>query len=55
MVEVERMLREAGCPKINVQIRTSNASAVEFYRAIGFTVDDVLSMGKRLEEDGPTA
>jgi ribosomal protein S18 acetylase RimI-like enzyme len=51
MGEAERLLRAAGCPKINLQIRTSNRSAIEFYRRLGFTIDDVLSMGKRLEHD----
>ena len=55
VTEAERRLREAGCPKINVQVRSSNASAIEFYRAVGFAVDEVLSMGKRLEDDGPAA
>ena len=55
MAEAERMLREAGCPKINVQIRNSNASAIDFYRTIGFAVDEVVSMGKRLEDDGLAA
>jgi ribosomal protein S18 acetylase RimI-like enzyme len=49
--EAERMLREAGCPKINLQVRTSNRDVIEFYRRLGYTVDDVLSMGKRLEHD----
>jgi hypothetical protein len=26
---------------------------IEFYRSIGFTVDEVVSMGKRLESDQP--
>lgn len=52
MDEVERRLRAAGCPKINLQIRASNADAVEFYRRIGYAVDEVISMGKRLEKDG---
>ena len=51
MDEAEARLREMGCPKINLQVRNSNAGVVEFYRAIGYSVDDVLSMGKRLEED----
>jgi ribosomal protein S18 acetylase RimI-like enzyme len=51
MEEAERRLRALGCPKINLQIRTSNAAAVEFYRRVGFVPDDVLSMGKRLEKD----
>ena len=51
MDEAERLLRAAGCPKINLQVRTSNADAIEFYRRIGFVIDDVVSMGKRLERD----
>ena len=49
--EVERILRWAGCPKINLQIRTSNTDVIEFYKAIGYSIDDVVSMGKRLEQD----
>lgn len=51
MIEAERRLREAGCPKINLQVRNGNNEAIEFYRAIGFAVDDVVSLGKRLEHD----
>jgi ribosomal protein S18 acetylase RimI-like enzyme len=51
MVEAERLLRAEGCPKINLQVRASNTNAVEFYRRIGFAMDDVVSMGKRLEAD----
>jgi ribosomal protein S18 acetylase RimI-like enzyme len=51
MAEAERLLREAGCPKINLQVRGSNLAAVEFYQHIGFALDDVVSMGKRLEQD----
>src|SRR5438067_13311493 len=53
MEEAERLLRAEGCPKINLQIRTSNTGAIEFYRRIGFAMDDVVSMGKRLEHDRP--
>ena len=52
VTEAERLLREAGCPKINLQIRTSNHGVLEFYRRLGYAVDDVVSMGKRLEHDG---
>jgi ribosomal protein S18 acetylase RimI-like enzyme len=51
MAEAERLLRAAGCPKINLQVRTSNPAVIEFYRRLGFTLDDVVSMGKRLEAD----
>jgi ribosomal protein S18 acetylase RimI-like enzyme len=53
MEEAERLLRQAGCPKINLQVRTANAQVIEFYQRIGFKVDDVVSMGKRLEVDEP--
>ena len=53
--EAEQRLRELGCPKINIQIRTQNAAAMIFYRKIGFITDDVISMGKRLISDAPPA
>jgi ribosomal protein S18 acetylase RimI-like enzyme len=53
MDEAVRRLRELGCAKVNLQIRTSNEAAAEFYRRIGYAVDDVVSMGRRLEDDGP--
>jgi ribosomal protein S18 acetylase RimI-like enzyme len=51
VAEAERLLRNAGCPKINLQIRTTNQAVIEFYRRLGYSVDDVVSMGKRLEHD----
>ncbi len=53
VAEAERLLRAEGCPKINLQVRTSNSGAIEFYKRLGFALDDVVSMGKRLEHDGP--
>ena len=35
MEAAEISLRKQGCPKINLQVRTSNAEVIEFYRAIG--------------------
>jgi ribosomal protein S18 acetylase RimI-like enzyme len=49
--KVEAKLSKLGCPKINIQIRSSNQDAIEFYGKIGFSVDDVISMGKRLAND----
>ena len=51
VAEAERRLLALGCPKINLQVRHSNARAMEFYRRLGFQVDEVASMGKRLIED----
>lgn len=53
MAHAERALSERGCPKINLQVRAANGSAVEFYRKLGYLEDDVISLGKRLEHDGP--
>lgn len=51
MAEAERLLRAAGCPKINLQVRTNNRAVLEFYERIGYRMDDVVSLGKRLEHD----
>jgi ribosomal protein S18 acetylase RimI-like enzyme len=51
MNEAERLLTAAGCPKINLQVRTTNGAVVAFYQSLGFKVDDVTSLGKRLEID----
>jgi ribosomal protein S18 acetylase RimI-like enzyme len=55
MREAEGLLKKAGCPKINLQIRSSNRGVIRFYEDIGYSVDDVASMGKRLEKDEPYA
>ncbi len=51
MAEAEIRLRAAGCPKVNLQVRSTNSKAIEFYRRIGYQVDEVVSLGKRLEAD----
>lgn len=51
MDEAERILRAAGCPKINLQVRRSNAAVIAFYERLGFKDDEVVSMRKRLEHD----
>jgi ribosomal protein S18 acetylase RimI-like enzyme len=51
MAEAERLLRTAGCPKINVQVRRSNSDVMAFYARLGYAADDVVSFGKRLEHD----
>jgi ribosomal protein S18 acetylase RimI-like enzyme len=48
MGAAEAALRSLGCPKVNLQVRRSNTDVLQFYRAVGFTEDDVLSLGKRL-------
>jgi ribosomal protein S18 acetylase RimI-like enzyme len=54
VTEAEDRLRASGCPKVNLQVRTSNRAAITFYERIGYSIDDVVSMGKRLQTDPPT-
>ncbi|MEO6532899.1 MAG: GNAT family acetyltransferase [Pseudolysinimonas sp.] len=51
MAEAEALLIAHGCPKINLQVHGDNAEALGFYAAIGYLVDDVVSLGKRLIAD----
>ncbi len=52
MRQLEKKLKELGCPKINLQIRTSNTEVVAFYRKLGYDVEGRVSMGKRLYDEG---
>lgn len=51
MARVEAQLLALGCPKLNIAVRTSNESVLAFYRRLGYSVDDVVSLGKRLIAD----
>jgi ribosomal protein S18 acetylase RimI-like enzyme len=51
MNEAETRLLELGCPKLNIMVRSTNLDVINFYHAIGYKVDAVTSMGKRLESD----
>ena len=51
MDEAEHRLLALGCPKINLQLRKSNAQALGFYRSLGYLEDEVVSLGKRLVPD----
>jgi ribosomal protein S18 acetylase RimI-like enzyme len=45
---LEELLAQRGCMKVNLQVRTSNAGVVAFYEELGYTVEERISMGKRL-------
>lgn len=47
----EEKLRLLGCPKLNIQVRSGNTQALEFYKEIGFQVDEVISLGKRFTHE----
>lgn len=38
-------LHQLGCIKVNLQIRADNQAVADFYRDLGFVVEDRLSMG----------
>jgi ribosomal protein S18 acetylase RimI-like enzyme len=45
---LEAALADRGCLKVNLQVRASNAAVVGFYQAVGYGVEERVSMGKRL-------
>lgn len=51
MGKVEESLRSMGCPKLNIVVRGSNDKVLAFYGSLGYNVDDVVSIGKRLIPD----
>jgi len=51
MQALEKKLLEKGCPKINLMVRESNTKVKEFYRSLGFQLDSVVCLGKRLIDD----
>jgi hypothetical protein len=46
-----KVIKESWMSKKNLQVRTTNLQVIEFYKSIGFKIDEVASMGKRLEVD----
>jgi ribosomal protein S18 acetylase RimI-like enzyme len=51
MNEIETFLREIGCPKINIMVRTTNLPVIDFYQSAGYSKDEVICLGKRLIPD----
>ncbi len=51
MREAEQLLEARGCPKLNLQVRSGNTAVLAFYAALGYAVDDAVSLGKRLIKD----
>ncbi len=51
MEAAEALLLQRGCPKLNLQVRTGNEPVLAFYKALGYGVDDAISLGKRLMDD----
>nr|WP_315427554.1 GNAT family acetyltransferase [uncultured Albidiferax sp.] len=55
MAYIEQLLLALGCPKLNLQVRSSNSAVLDFYRHLGYAQDEAVSLGKRLIPDGPAA
>jgi ribosomal protein S18 acetylase RimI-like enzyme len=55
MQRVENQLRDMGCPKLNMQVRSSNAAVMAFYERLGYRRDEAVSLGKRLISDEQAA
>lgn len=51
MAHGEALLLAAGCPKVNLLVRTSNQQVIAFYQRLGYGIDEVTSLGKRLIPD----
>jgi ribosomal protein S18 acetylase RimI-like enzyme len=50
---VETALMEAGCPKLNLLVRSGNEDVIAFYRQIGYSIDETIQLGRRLIPDLP--
>jgi len=48
VAHLQDILHERGCPKLNLFVSTDNVSACAFYERLGFTRNDMVSMGRHL-------
>jgi len=51
MDKAEAFLIELGCPKVAFCVRKDNDAVLSFYDKLGYGIDDVYAMGKRLIPD----
>lgn len=49
MDAAEAWLKSRGCPKIQLMVRGDNDAARGFYATIGYDLQDVVTLGKRLD------
>ena len=50
MYSAERWLKLRGCPKIQLMVRDDNVEGRGFYTRIGYEVQDVVTIGRRLDD-----
>ncbi len=48
LAEAENRLAALGCTKINLQVVASNASVTNFYKQAGYSIEERVSMSKRI-------
>ena len=53
MNAAEDALEALGCPKVNLQVRMNNTGVVDFYKTIGYVVEERVQMGKPLGKYRP--
>jgi ribosomal protein S18 acetylase RimI-like enzyme len=51
MSAVEELLAAHGCPKLNILIRSSNLQVQRFYERLGYSLQEIVCVGKRLISD----
>jgi ribosomal protein S18 acetylase RimI-like enzyme len=49
MREAEARLQALGCPKLNLQVRSSNTEVIAFYERLGYSIEERASLGKVLD------
>lgn len=49
MEAAEHWLRERNAPKIQLMVRDDNDGAIGFYKALGYAVQPVVTIGRRLD------
>ncbi|MCF7807560.1 MAG: GNAT family acetyltransferase [Candidatus Marinimicrobia bacterium] len=48
MEQAEMLLKETGCPKINLQVRAKNTDVIAFYKTLGYKSEDIVNLGKMI-------
>ena len=48
---LEKKMIARGCPKIQIMVREDNDTVVEMYEKLGYEIQGITSLGKRLIED----
>lgn len=48
---LEKKLIARGCPKIQLMVREDNDTVIEMYEKLGYEIQAITSLGKRLIED----